>query len=77
MPIYQKNTNPLLGTLQGCDGLKTGYIDESGYNLALTVKRENMRILSVTMGGPGKNQNEGQEGRVHDGTEIMEWAYKG
>lgn len=76
MPIYQKNTNPLLGILEGCDGLKTGYIEESGYNLALTAKRENMRILSVTMGGPGKTSNEGQAGRVHDGTEIMEWAFK-
>ncbi len=76
MPIYQKNTNPLLGKLEGCDGLKTGYIEESGYNLALTVKRGNTRILSVTMGGPGNSQNEGQAGRVHDGTEITEWAYK-
>lgn len=76
MPVYQKNTNPLLGKLEGCDGLKTGYIDESGYNLALTVKRKNMRILSVTMKGPGATVNEGQNGRIHDGTEIMEWAFK-
>ncbi|MBQ5472864.1 MAG: D-alanyl-D-alanine carboxypeptidase [Treponema sp.] len=75
MPIYQKNTNPLLGKLAGCDGLKTGYIDESGYNLALTAKRNDMRILSVTMGGPGNSVNEGQAGRVHDGTNIMEWAF--
>lgn len=75
MPIYQKNTNPLLGKLNGCDGLKTGYIDESGYNLALTCRRDNMRILSVTMGGPGNSVSEGQAGRVHDGTNIMEWAF--
>lgn len=76
MAIYQKNTNPLLGKLEGCDGLKTGYIDESGYNLSLTVKRDNMRVLSVTMGGPGNSVPEGQAGRVHDGTEIMEWAFR-
>lgn len=76
MAIYQKNTNPLLGKMEGCDGLKTGYIDESGYNLSLTVKRENMRLLSVTMGGPGNSVPEGQAGRVHDGTEIMEWGFK-
>ena len=75
MPIYQKNTNPLLGKLEGCDGLKTGYIDESGYNLALTVKRGDLRILSVTMGGPGTTVAEGQAGRVHDGTNIAEWAF--
>ena len=76
MPITQENTNPLLGKLQGCDGLKTGYIDESGYNLSLTAVRGQTRFLSVTMGGPGSNAKEGQAGRVHDGTELMEWAFK-
>ena len=76
MPITQQNTNPLLGKLEGCDGLKTGYIDESGYNLSLTAVRGQTRFLSVTMGGPGSNAREGQAGRVHDGTELMEWAFK-
>ena len=76
MPVTQENTNPLLGKLEGCDGLKTGYIDESGYNLALTVVRGETRFLSVTMGGPGNSVREGQAGRVHDGTELMEWAFK-
>lgn len=75
MPITQENTNPLLGKLEGCDGLKTGYIDESGYNLSLTAVRGETRFLSVTMGGPGNNSREGQAGRVHDGTELMEWAF--
>lgn len=75
MSITQDNTNPLLGKLEGCDGLKTGYIDESGYNLALTAIRGETRFLSVTMGGPGNNTREGQAGRVHDGTELMEWAF--
>ncbi len=76
MSITQENTNPLLGKLEGCDGLKTGYIDESGYNLALTAVRGETRFLSVTMGGPGNNSREGQAGRVHDGTELMEWAFR-
>ena len=76
MPITQKNTNPLLGKLEGCDGLKTGYIDESGYNLTLTAVRGETRFLSVTMGGPGNSTKEGQAGRVHDGTELMEWAFR-
>ena len=76
MSITQRNTNPLLGTLDGVDGLKTGYIVESGYNLALTARRFGNRFLSVTMGGPGTSTKEGQQGRVHDGTELMEWAFK-
>ncbi len=75
MPVYQKNTNPLLGLYEGCDGLKTGYIDESGYNLALTVKRDGMRVISITMKGKGSNTAEGQAGRIHDGTVIMDWAF--
>ena len=75
MGITQENTNPLLGKLAGCDGLKTGYIDESGYNLALTVSRDGTRFLSVTMGGKGNNSREGQAGRVKDGTALMETAF--
>ena len=75
MGITQENTNPLLGRLAGCDGLKTGYIDESGYNLALTVTRDGTRFLSVTMGGKGNNTKEGQAGRIADGTELMEKAF--
>lgn len=75
MPITQQNTNPLLGILDGADGLKTGYIDESGYNLSLTARRDGVRFLSVTMGGPGNSSREGQNGRIHDGTELMEWAF--
>jgi len=75
MSITQTNTNPLLGLLEGCDGLKTGYIDESGYNLSLTAIRDNTRYLSVTMKGPGNTAKEGQQGRVNDGLELMEYAF--
>lgn len=75
MPITQNNTNPLLGKLEGCDGLKTGYIEESGYNLSLTAVRDGSRFLSVTMKGPGSDSLEGQRGRVHDGSLLMEWAF--
>src|SRR5574344_1059937 len=75
MGITQKNTNPLLGKLEGCDGLKTGYIDESGYNLSLTAQRDGTRFLSVTMRGSGTTTAEGNQHRVIDGTTLMEWAF--
>lgn len=74
--IYQKNTNPLLGSLDGCDGIKTGFIYESGYNLALTAMRNGVRYISVTLEGPGIGSKQGNAGRVHDGTELMEWAFE-
>ena len=75
MSITQKNTNPLLGKMEGCDGLKTGYIDESGYNLSLTAQRNGTRFLSVTMKGPGNSTWEGQQGRIKDGTTLMDYAF--
>jgi len=75
MGITQQNTNALLGKLAGCDGLKTGYIDESGYNLALTAHRNSTRFLSVTMNGPGHNKIEGDKFRIQDGTTLMEWSF--
>ncbi len=73
--IFQQSTNKLLGVLPGCDGLKTGFIFESGYNLSLTAKRGNTRFLSVTMRGPGSGSAEGNRYRVMDGTTLMEWAF--
>ena len=71
-----ENTNKLVGVLPGCDGIKTGYIDESGYNLALTTKRGNQRFISVTMRGSGKSRAEGDANRFIDGTKLQEWAHK-
>ncbi len=73
--ITQRNTNKLLDTLEGADGLKTGYIDESGYNLSLTAKRGKTRFISVTMGGSGANSIEGNKNRIQDGTTLMEFAF--
>lgn len=75
LAVHQKNTNPLLGLLDGVDGLKTGFIYESGYNLALTAKRDGRRYISVTMKGAGKGSRQGQANRVKDGTALMEMAF--
>ncbi len=70
-----ENTNKLLGKLEGCDGIKTGHIDESGYNLALTTTRGGVRYISVTMKGPGATMAEGDIMRGSDGTLLHEWAH--
>lgn len=75
MPITQKATNRVLSLIDGADGLKTGYIDESGYNLSLTVLRNNTRFISVTMGGPGETSIQGNELRVMDAQTLMNWAF--
>jgi D-alanyl-D-alanine carboxypeptidase len=43
--------NHLVGHYPGCDGLKTGFINASGYNLVASARRNNMSIVGVVMGG--------------------------
>lgn len=44
------NKNPLLNSCPGADGLKTGWIRASGYNLVSTVKRGKTRLVGVVLG---------------------------
>ena len=44
------NANRLLGKCPGVDGLKTGFVCASGYNISATAKRNGIRILAVVMG---------------------------
>ncbi|MGI5171989.1 D-alanyl-D-alanine carboxypeptidase [Treponema sp. OMZ 840] len=74
-PIIQKNTNPALGRIEGVNGLKTGFIPESGYNLALTAERGSMNILSVTLGGPGKGTAQGNAYRLEDARILTSYAF--
>ena len=46
------NKNPLLGQYPGADGLKTGWINASGYNMVFTALRGDKRLLAVIMGAP-------------------------
>ncbi len=74
-PLTRKNTNKALALIPGADGLKTGYIEESGFNLALTAQRNGTRFVSVTMRGPGANTTEGNRIRAKDGNILMDWAF--
>ena len=46
-----KNPNKLLDTYNGADGIKTGYIRASGFNLAASAVRYDKRLVGVVMGG--------------------------
>src|SRR5262249_19954022 len=45
------NHNHLLGKVEGVDGIKTGYINASGFNLVTSVHRGNRYLIAVVMGG--------------------------
>ena len=48
--IRQYNRNTLLQKNIGVDGLKTGHVEEAGYHLAATAKRDGQRMIAVVMG---------------------------
>ena len=53
-----KATNKLLGKVRGVDGIKTGYIRLSGYNLVASASRGRKRIIVVVIGGKsGRSRN--------------------
>ena len=45
------NHNHLLGRVEGVDGIKTGYVSASGFNLVTSVHRGNRYLVAVVMGG--------------------------
>ena len=45
------NHNRLLGKVKGVDGIKTGYIRLSGYNLAASARRGGRQVIAVVFGG--------------------------
>jgi D-alanyl-D-alanine carboxypeptidase len=46
-----RNHNHLLGSVDGVDGIKTGYTRDSGFNLTTSVRRGARHIVAVVMGG--------------------------
>jgi D-alanyl-D-alanine carboxypeptidase len=46
-----RNHNNLLGNVQGVDGIKTGYIRASGFNLLTSAEQNNRQVVAVVLGG--------------------------
>lgn len=46
-----RNHNHLLGSLEGVDGIKTGYTRSSGFNLVTSMRRGNRHLIGVVLGG--------------------------
>ncbi len=50
-----RNTNHMVRTYPGCDGLKTGFYSEAGFNVVATAKRGGLRLIAVVLGTPRVN----------------------
>jgi D-alanyl-D-alanine carboxypeptidase (penicillin-binding protein 5/6) len=68
--IRQGNRNILLQKNIGVDGLKTGHIEESGYHLAATGKRDGQRMIAVVMGCDKMKK------RAPEAQKLLEYGFK-
>lgn len=64
------NTNELLGTLNGVDGVKTGFTNNAGRCLVTSCTRDNNQIITVVLGCDTKKQ------RTSDSMKLIEYAFK-
>ena len=49
---YMRNYNTLIGRYEGADGMKTGFICASGFNLVASASRNGKRLIAVVLGSP-------------------------
>jgi len=68
--IPQENRNTLLQKNIGVDGLKTGHVEEAGYHLAATAKRDGQRMIAVVMGCKTKGK------RGPEAQKLLEYGFK-
>jgi serine-type D-Ala-D-Ala carboxypeptidase (penicillin-binding protein 5/6) len=68
--IRQQNRNPLLGMEVGADGLKTGYLEESGYGLVGSAVQNGQRLVLV-VGGLKTARDRSAESR-----KLLDWGYR-
>lgn len=61
-----RSHNELIGEVAGADGLKTGYIRASGYNLATSVRRDGRSVVAVVMGGESAADRNGRMKQLID-----------
>ena len=60
------NHNKLLKSYKGMDGIKTGYIRASGYNLAASAERDGDRLIAVVIGGQTSSKRNRQMAKLLD-----------
>jgi D-alanyl-D-alanine carboxypeptidase len=46
-----RNHNHLVGNMEGVDGIKTGFVTASGFNLVSSIRRNGHHLVGVVMGG--------------------------
>ncbi len=69
-PITQPNRNPILGSIEGADGLKTGHTVASGYGLTASAERDGRRLVLVLNGLNSVRQ------RSISSERFLQWGFR-
>jgi D-alanyl-D-alanine carboxypeptidase len=67
--MVQRNYNSLLGRYPGADGMKTGFICASGFNLVASATRDGRRLIAVVLGAPSS------AGRALKAAQLLERGF--
>jgi D-alanyl-D-alanine carboxypeptidase (penicillin-binding protein 5/6) len=68
--IKQPNRNPLLNSLNGADGLKTGFTEEGGYGMVGSAVQNDIRLIVVV------NGLDDPEDRAAEAKKMLEWGFR-
>lgn len=68
--IRQQNRNPLLGLIEGADGLKTGFTKEAGYGLVGSAVQGGLRLIVVVNGVKSAKE------RADEAKKLLEWGFR-
>ena len=68
--IRQQNRNALLNSLEGADGLKTGFTKEGGYGMVGSAVQNGMRLIVVV------NGLDDPDDRVTEAKKLLEWGFR-
>jgi D-alanyl-D-alanine carboxypeptidase len=72
------NHNHLLSEVSGVDGLKTGFTNASGFNIAISGVRDNRRLIVVVLGGPTRvTRDRVAESLLNTGFEVLDRRARG
>jgi len=68
--IYQPNRLPILGKVEGADGLKTGHTEIAGYGMMGSAERDGRRLILVINGLTTSDD------RAREGVRLLEWGFR-
>src|ERR1700726_4019700 len=68
--IRQQNRNPLLTSLEGADGLKTGFTKEGGYGMVGSAVQNGLRLIVLV------NGLDDPDDRASEAKKMLEWGFR-